>query len=93
LHQPDSAKKIRVITEVITPLLSQFGDVAVGELNRMIPTIGLMIGMYIITRMIELLMAQKKDQYIPLVLRIFAGLTIGICILGVLILLSTPSPT
>ncbi|MBD0346517.1 MAG: hypothetical protein ICV63_17170 [Coleofasciculus sp. Co-bin14] len=59
----------------------------------MIPTIGLMIGMYIITRMIELLMAQKKDQHLPLVLRIFGGLTIGICILGVLSLLSTPSPT
>jgi hypothetical protein len=38
----------------------------VGELNRIIPTIGLMIGMYIITRMIKLLMTQKKDQLLPL---------------------------
>lgn len=64
-----------------------------GELNRMIPTIGLMIGMYIITRMIELLMAQKKDQTLPLILRIFAGLTIGIFFLGVLSLLGSPSPS
>lgn len=64
-----------------------------GELNRMIPTIGLMIGMYIITRMIELLMAQKKDQLLPLVVRIFAGLTIGICVLGVLSLLGSSSST
>jgi len=65
----------------------------VGELNRMISTIGLMIGMYIITRMIELLMTKNKDQLLPLVLRIFAGLTIGICAIGVLSLLGSPNPT
>lgn len=59
----------------------------------MIPTIGLMMGMYIITRMIELLMTQKKDQLLPLGLRISAGLTIGICVLGVLSLLGSHSPT
>jgi zinc transporter ZupT len=65
----------------------------VEELNRMIQAIGLMIGMYIITRMTELLMTQKKDQLLPLALRIFAGLTIGICVLGVLSLLGSHSPT
>jgi hypothetical protein len=59
----------------------------------MIPAIGLMIGMYIITRMIELLMTQKKDQPLPLGVRIFAGITIGISVLVVFSLLGSDSPT
>jgi hypothetical protein len=59
----------------------------------MLPAIGLMIGMYILTRMIELLMTQDKSQLLPLPVRIFAGITIGVCVLGMLALLGSSSPT
>lgn len=58
----------------------------------MIPTIGVMIGMYILTRMAELLMTQKKDHLLPLGVRIFAGITITVCVLGMISLLGSNSP-
>lgn len=52
-----------------------------------------MIGMYILTRMTELLVTQKKDNLLPLGVRIFAGITIAVCVLGMIILLGSPSPS
>lgn len=57
----------------------------------MIPTIGIMIGAYIFTRMVELIMSSNSG----LVVRLFAGITILVDLIGItnLLLTSARPPT
>lgn len=54
----------------------------------MIPAIGIMVGFYIITRMLDVFIGRKDGQMSPIV-RIFAGLTIATAIYGIYVLLTT----
>lgn len=48
--------------------------------------IGLMIEMYVITRMLEVIISQYKRYFVPKIVRNLAGLTIAFCVIGVIIL-------
>ena len=52
----------------------------------MILSIGLMIEMYVLTRMSELLIliSRNKGDLVPWSVRILAGITIAVCVLGVI---------
>lgn len=49
-------------------------------------TIGLMIEMYIFTRMIEVLMSKNKGYTVPGKVKILAGITLAVCAIGVIAL-------
>lgn len=52
----------------------------------MVLTIGLMIELYIFTRMSEVLMSKNKGYTIPGKVKILAGITLSVCVIGVIAL-------
>ncbi|MEW6493432.1 MAG: hypothetical protein AB1589_13145 [Cyanobacteriota bacterium] len=48
--------------------------------------IGLMIEMYVLTRMIEVIISRNKRYFVPFIVQILAGITIAVCVLGAIML-------